>query len=285
MKLTLDADVAPDVVQNAWSLFCLASVDERPLNDLEMLGWLAQRCRTSVRHIRRMTHNLQRMGELYIVPAIGRRNSNLYLMTIGRSADQLHAIMMQRLNMSSEDADRAVATIGYYAERAARQAEIAALEKEDTQVLFYSENRTPRSGKEDLGVLLTVKNQLIFNNTYHESDDQSDRRYAELIRQQIAVMLHANAIMCHANLTVHGAQICIASPVPADVAWLDLRLRSNIEQICQRIIGQPITLIIMQIAAGTGGNHSAKPPADELGRSIGESARSLAAFEQNRQLP
>lgn len=40
MKLALDADVAPEIVQNAWSLFCLASVDERPLNDLEMLGWL-----------------------------------------------------------------------------------------------------------------------------------------------------------------------------------------------------------------------------------------------------
>ena len=40
MKLVLDADVAPDVVQNAWGIFCLASVDERPLSDLESLGWL-----------------------------------------------------------------------------------------------------------------------------------------------------------------------------------------------------------------------------------------------------
>jgi hypothetical protein len=40
MKLTLDADVALEVVQNAWSLFCLALVDERPLSDLEALGWL-----------------------------------------------------------------------------------------------------------------------------------------------------------------------------------------------------------------------------------------------------
>lgn len=40
MKLTLDAYVSPDVVANAWNQWLFAAADERPLNELEALGWL-----------------------------------------------------------------------------------------------------------------------------------------------------------------------------------------------------------------------------------------------------
>jgi hypothetical protein len=40
VKLILDADVAPSVVKNAFAIFARAAVTDRPLNDLEALGWL-----------------------------------------------------------------------------------------------------------------------------------------------------------------------------------------------------------------------------------------------------
>lgn len=40
MKLTLTADIAPDVMRNAMILMAQALDAERPLNDLERLGWL-----------------------------------------------------------------------------------------------------------------------------------------------------------------------------------------------------------------------------------------------------
>lgn len=40
MKLSIEADVAPSVMEEAMDCMMLALMDERPLNDLERLGWL-----------------------------------------------------------------------------------------------------------------------------------------------------------------------------------------------------------------------------------------------------
>lgn len=40
MKLTFTADIAPDVMRNAMIFMAQALDAERPLNELERLGWL-----------------------------------------------------------------------------------------------------------------------------------------------------------------------------------------------------------------------------------------------------
>lgn len=40
MRIRVDADVAPVVMQGAMDCMMLALTDERPLSDLERLGWL-----------------------------------------------------------------------------------------------------------------------------------------------------------------------------------------------------------------------------------------------------
>lgn len=99
---------------------------------------LSTKTRKGRRQVQRLLRDLETSGELYTGLAVGRGNTNLYLITIGRTETEIKTTLVKRFSLPQDEAARAAAAI-------------TALKKGDSNDTFSDEKKaTSRAVKGDI---------------------------------------------------------------------------------------------------------------------------------------
>lgn len=245
------------VHKGAALLIMLALADHA--ND-EGVSWpglerLAQRARVSDRQAQAISTALIASGELHTLRNAGRGHTNLYLVTIGHTAQSLMNVLVQRFNMGPEEARRMT-----YAILAKRKAG-----KGEAGNTFSSANGEVSSGKGEVqrgkGEVFGIKGEVATSpepinrqltltepNIEPTIDDATEkaRQTWEVARSHMRLQLPQSTYDTWVRdtrvLKATGDAYFIACPNQYARDWLKLRLERLIKSTLVSICGRPVTV-------------------------------------------